>query len=152
MIRICFPQVFGEIGGVYEKYEKTFFLICTIILLALSLTTVILADDSSPAEPVRSYMTWELLGTMSGATAAVILIIQFIKAPLDKLWKIPTRYVVYIISLLILLSVEYVLSGTLTFDRIGLTMLNAVVVAMAAMGTYETTFRKFDNKQKDTTG
>ncbi|HHW22585.1 MAG TPA: hypothetical protein GXX26_06845 [Clostridiaceae bacterium] len=116
------------------------------------MTTVAIADDASTAEPARNYLTWEFLGTMYGATAAVLLIIQFIKAPLDKLWKIPTRYVVYVISLLILLSVEYVLTGTLTFDRTGLILLNAVVVAMAAMGTYEATFRKVENKQKDTPG
>jgi peptidoglycan/LPS O-acetylase OafA/YrhL len=132
--------------------KNLFFFICTIILFVLFMTTVAIADDASIAEPARNYLTWEFLGTMYGATAAVLLIIQFIKAPLDKLWKIPTRYVVYVISLLILLSVEYVLTGTLTFDRTGLILLNAVVVAMAAMGTYEATFRKVENKQKDTPG
>jgi len=132
--------------------KNLFFFICTIILFVLFMTTVAIADDASTAEPARNYLTWEFLGTMYGATAAVLLIIQFIKAPLDKLWKIPTRYVVYVISLLILLSVEYVLTGTLTFDRTGLILLNAVVVAMAAMGTYEATFRKVENKQKDTPG
>jgi len=132
--------------------KNLFFFICTIILFVLFMTTVAIADDASTAEPASNYLTWEFLGTMYGATAAVLLVIQFIKAPLDKLWKIPTRYVVYVISLLILLSVEYVLTGTLTFDRTGLILLNAVVVAMAAMGTYEATFRKVENKQKDTPG
>ena len=40
-----------------------------------------------PTEP----FTWEYLATIAGATAATLLIVQQLKLPLDKLWKIPTR-------------------------------------------------------------
>ena len=70
---------------------------------------------------------------------------QLLKLPLDKIWKIPTRIVVYFISLIILLLATWFTTG-ITLNTGLLTAVNAVIVALAAMGAYEITFRKIENK------
>lgn len=92
---------------------------------------------------MNEYLTWEFLGTFAGATAATTLIVQFLKLQVDKIWKVPTRFFVYFIAAVILFGIQ-IATGTLTIDRILLTLLNAVVVSMAAMGTYEVTFARFE--------
>lgn len=86
--------------------------------------------------------TWELLATMAGATAATTLIVQFLKLPFDKVWKIPTRIVVYVIAAIIMFAVLIATAVPFSFNNVALTLINAVVVALAAMGTYEVTFEK----------
>lgn len=119
-------------------------IIFCILLMALPAFAVNepLTDDNIAG----GYMTWDFLGTMTGATAAVLLVVQFLKTPLDKIWKIPTRYIVYLLSVFILVAVEFVNKGVFSFDRIFLTLLNAIIVTMAAMGAYEVTFREVDNQ------
>lgn len=90
---------------------------------------------------MNEFTTWANLGTMAGAVAAVLVVIQYIKAPLDKVWKVPTRALVYVLSLGILLAAQAALGG-LTVESAGLSALNAVVVALAAMGAYEATFNR----------
>ena len=88
--------------------------------------------------------TWGLLATMAGATTATTLIVQFLKLPFDKVWKIPTRIVVYVIAAAIMSAVMIATSVPFSFGNVGLTLLNAFVVALAAMGTYEVTFKKLE--------
>lgn len=113
----------------------------TLILMML-LPVVALAEGELPTEP----FTWAQLATIAGATAAVLLIVQLLKLPLDKVWKIPTRIVVYIISLILLLLANLFTDG-ITLQSGILTAVNAVIVALAAMGAYEMTFRKLDEKR-----
>ena len=89
----------------------------------------------------NDYITWEFLGTFAGAVAATTLIVQFLKLQADKVWKIPTRYIVYVIAFLVLLSYQ-VFFGRLTAQNIIITFFNAIIVTMASMGTYEVTFAK----------
>ncbi|MFU0828485.1 MAG: DUF2231 domain-containing protein [Lachnoclostridium sp.] len=96
--------------------------------------------------PMNNFMNWEFLSTMAGAVAATTLIVQFLKIPLDKVWKIHTRYVVYFIAFFLLFFVEY-FTGHITLERTVLNMLNAIIVAMASMGAYEVTFKQVENKQ-----
>ncbi len=103
------------------------------------------AITQSNAVPINDFMTWDFLGTMAGAVAATTLIVQFLKFPLDKVWKIHTRYVVYLIAFLLLFSVE-LFTGHITLERTILLMLNAIIVTMAAMGTYEVTFKQTESK------
>ncbi len=100
----------------------------------------------STAPPFENFMTWDFLGTMAGAVAATTLIVQFLKIPLDKVWKIHTRYVVYFISFFLLFFVEY-FTGHITMERTVLIMLNAIIVTMASMGTYEVTFKQVEEKK-----
>ena len=85
--------------------------------------------------------TWEILATVAGATAATLLIVQYTKAPLDKVWKVPTRVFVWLVALLILLGAQGFMTG-LTWSAVPLIVVNAFVVALAAMGAYEATFAK----------
>lgn len=114
---------------------------CLMLLLVLLLPVAAMAEGELPTDP----FTWSQLATIAGATLATVLIVQLLKLPLDKIWKIPTRIVVYFISLVILLLATLFTDG-LTVQTGLLTAVNAVIVALAAMGTYEITFRKIENK------
>lgn len=110
-----------------------------LALFMLILPGMALAEGELPTDP----FTWEYLATILGATAATLLIVQLIKLPLDKVWKIPTRIIVYVIALIILELATYFTTG-LTVSTAILTALNSVIVALAAMGAYEMTFAKKD--------
>lgn len=90
---------------------------------------------------MNEFVTWEGLATMSTATAVVTLVVQYIKAPLDKIWKIPTRALVYVLSLLILMSANAMTVG-ITWKNLGLCFINALLVSLASMGAYEATFNR----------
>ena len=116
--------------------------LCLILLIALLIPVAAMAEGELPTDP----FTWSQLATIAGATLATLLIVQLCKFPLDKIWKIPTRIVVYFISLIILLLATWFTDG-LTWSSGILTVFNAVIVALAAMGTYELTFRKVDENR-----
>ena len=113
-----------------------------LIVLLLLLPVVALAEGELPTEP----FTWQYLATIIGATAATLLIVQLCKFPLDKVWKIPTRFVVYFISLIIIETATYFTSGLDASSAI-LNILNAGIIALAAMGAYEMTFRRVDEQR-----
>lgn len=102
-------------------------------------------DDTKPEPTPGEPLTWEYLATIAGATAATLLIVQFLKVPLDTVWKIPTRAFVYLIALVLLLGGTYFTSG-LTVNTALLTAVNAVIVALTAYGAYEVTFKKLEQK------
>lgn len=115
---------------------------CLVLLSALLLScSVALAEGELPTEP----FSWEQLATIAGATVATVLIVQLLKLPLDKVWKVPTRIVVYLIALVILLLATQFTTG-LTPQNGLLTAVNAVIVALAAMGAYEVAIRKLEGK------
>ena len=99
------------------------------------------AVSDLPTEP----FTWEYLATIGGATLATMLIVQLLKLPLDKVWKIPTRIIVFVIAAIVLLLATHFTVG-LTAQNALLTIINAVIVALAAMGGYELTFAKLEKK------
>jgi hypothetical protein len=94
---------------------------------------------------MEEFLTWSYLATFAGAVAAVTLIVQFLKLPMDKVWKIPTRFIVFLIALIILFAVLF-FTDVITPEKAALTVLNAIVVTMASLGAYEVTFKKFENK------
>lgn len=122
----------------------TLILIMTVILL-ISVTAYAASGPDPTTGLISDYLTWQFLGTMAGAVAATTLIVQFLKMPLDKVWKVRTRFVVYFIALIILFAVEF-FTGKVTPERAALIILNAIIVATAAMGTYEATFKNLENK------
>ncbi len=111
------------------------------VMILLMLPVYALAQESAQ---VQAY-TWQSLGTMAGATAAVLMIVQYLKAPLDKVWKIPTRLLVYAVSFVVMLLSQY-FSGGLNAENVLLAAVNAVMVALSAYGTYELTFAKKEGK------
>ena len=97
-----------------------------------------------PTQPV----TWTQLATIGGAAMATMLIVQLLKLPLDKVWKIPTRIIVFVIAFIVLILATYFTQG-LDWNTALLTVINAVIVALTAMGGYELTFKKIEERQAD---
>lgn len=114
--------------------------VCLMLILAMLLPVAALAEGELPVDP----FTWEQLATIAGATVATLLIVQLLKLPLDKVWKIPTRIITYVIALIIMLLATHFTVG-LDWSKAGLAALNAVIVALAAMGSYQITFAKAEN-------
>ena len=100
-------------------------------------------ESELPTNP----FSWEQLATIAGAALATMLIVQLLKLPLDKVWKIPTRIIVFFISAVVMLLATYFTQG-LTWNTALLTILNAVVAALTAMGGYELTFAKIEERKK----
>ena len=117
---------------------------CLLLALIMILPAAALAEGELPTDP----FTWAQLITIGGATVAVLLIVQVLKLPIDKVWKIPTRIVVYVFSLIILLLATHFTTGLTVSDGF-LAAFNALIVTLAAMGSYELTFRKSDDARKE---
>lgn len=88
-------------------------------------------------------LTWEYLATIAGAAAFTLLIVQFFKVPLDKVWKMPTRVFAYLVALGIMLVATAFTAG-LKWENALLVCANAFIAAMTAYGAYEITFKKMD--------
>jgi hypothetical protein len=123
-----------------------------LLLLLFLLPVVAMAEQlaEAAAEVVASEIptnpvTWEQLATIGGAALATMLIVQLLKLPLDKVWKIPTRIIVFVIAFVVLILATYFTDG-LSWNTALLTVINAVIVALTAMGGYEMTFAKMEKK------
>lgn len=128
---------------------KKILLLMMLIAAVLVMTAVpsyCVADGmdeiAAPSEPV----TWEYLVTVAGASLMTLLIVQFIKAPLDRVWKVPTAFVAYMIALAILVSAHAMTSG-MNANTFLLCLLNAFIAATSAMGMYEKTFKKTEKTE-----
>ena len=118
-------------------------LVCAAILAVPVLGAAEGMDSlTAPSEPV----TWEYLVTVAGASLMTLLIVQFIKAPLDRVWKVPTAFVAYMIALAILVAAHAMTSG-MNANTLLLCLLNAFIAATSAMGMYEKTFRKIEKTE-----
>ena len=95
--------------------------------------------DVSVGEP----LTWTYLATIAGAAAFTLLVVQFLKAPLDKVWKIPTRVFAYVVALGVMMVATAFTTG-LTVDNALLVGVNALLAALSAYGAYEVTFGKIE--------
>ena len=131
---------------------KKFFACILLFLLllpvmALGEALVEVATEIVAAEIPTNPVSWEQLATIGGAAMATMLIVQLLKLPLDKVWKIPTRIIVFVIAFAVLILATYFTQG-LTWNTALLTVINAVIVALTAMGGYELTFKKIEDRQK----
>jgi peptidoglycan/LPS O-acetylase OafA/YrhL len=116
-----------------------------IALFVLAVMSPAFADDGSVPTP-DNYMSLGFLGTFAGAVAAVVLVVQFLKAPADKVWKIPTRYVAFIVALIILFVFEAAVNRLSTPGWYIVVPFNAILVALTAMGSYDTAKAIVNNK------
>jgi len=89
---------------------------------------------------MNELMTWTNLGTLAGATAAVLLIVQYLKPILPQ--RLPTRLLALLVALAVLEAATAITGGTL--EAYGLSVLNAILVASSAMGAYQVTFAASD--------
>lgn len=88
---------------------------------------------------MNEMMSWANLGTLAGATAAVLLIVQYLKPLFPKL---PTRWLALALAVVILEAATAIAGGPP--EAYGLALLNAVLVASSAMGAYQVTFAPSD--------
>ncbi len=86
-------------------------------------------------DSISEFLTWEELATFSGSVAIVGIIVQFTKKLFDKIVKIPTKFYTYIISVIILVLTDY-FTGKFSMSYITLDLFDAVLVSLAANGTY----------------
>lgn len=129
-------------------------LLLFVVLFVMVLPAVVIAEEvvlEVAASVVESELptnpfSWEQLATISGAALATMLIVQLLKLPLDRVWKIPTRIIVFLIAAAVMLLATYFTKG-LSADTAILTILNAVIAALTAMGGYELTFAKIEHKE-----
>lgn len=83
--------------------------------------------------------TWEALSTSAGCSAAVLLIMQYVKGYLPE-W-LPTRLAVLALAFT-LLTGAWLFTGGCRFSDIPLIAVNSFTVALAAMGAYETAIKE----------
>lgn len=130
------------------KKRIAFFLLFLLLIpvAAMAEALVEVATEVVASEIPTEPVTWEQLATIGGAAMATLLLVQLLKLPLDKVWKIPTRIIVFVIAFIVLLLATYFTQG-LTWNTALLTVINAVIVALTAMGAYELTFAKLEKKK-----
>jgi hypothetical protein len=102
----------------------------------------------------NQFFTVDILTTIAGLVVAILLIVQFLKSPVDliynkicKLFKVesngfPTQVLVVILSEIMLYSVMYFTSQLNSNVDIFLTSINGLVTAAAAMKSYESMTKK----------
>ena len=87
----------------------------------------------------ESFFTWEQLATYGGATVATMLFVQFTKE-LPGIKSLPTRLWAFIVAA-VLMILATVFTSEVTPAVILITVVNAVIVAMAAVGGYDITHK-----------
>lgn len=113
------------------------------LLLCLLMIFLPICALAETGETVTEPFSWQYLATVGGAAAFTLLVVQFLKAPLDKVWKIPTRFLVYVIALVTMLAATALTTG-LNIDSVLLAAVNAVLAATSAYGMYEVSFAKLE--------
>ena len=134
-----------------NKLKKIWFFLILFLLPVCAVAEEIAIEVAASvveSELPTNPFSWEQLATIAGASVATMLIVQLLKLPLDKVWKIPTRIVVFVIAAVVMLLATYFTQG-LSWNTAILTVLNAVIAALTAMGGYELTFAKLEKKNKE---
>ena len=131
-----------------RKFVFTVVLLLLFPAFAIAEALVEVATEVVASEIPTQPVTWSQLATIGGAAMATMLIVQLLKLPLDKVWKIPTRIIVFVIAFVVLGLATYFTQG-LDWSVALLTIINAVIVALTAMGGYELTFKKIEERQAD---
>ena len=83
---------------------------------------------------ITAFFDWQYLATFAGAAAATGIVTQFLKGPVDRVFKIPTQVLSYMVALVILILAQ-VFTGTFSAPNAVLALFNALLVATAASGT-----------------
>ena len=92
---------------------------------------------------MNEYITLNYLATFAGMVVVVNLIVQFLKPLIDSVKKIHTRYLVWVIAIILSVTVQAI-TGAFTAETITLLILNSVLITLTAMGTYEVTLKKLE--------
>lgn len=84
---------------------------------------------------MEGFFTWEILATYAGATIFTTMVTQYVKQ-IPFLQAIPTQVISYIVAILGLLLGTYFTVG-LTVENACLCFANAIVICVAANGSYD---------------
>lgn len=84
---------------------------------------------------MNEFVTWTTLGTYAGAVMMVTIITQFLKQ--TPLAKLNAQLLAYLVAVAILIGAEAFNGSAVTVQGVILCLLNAVIVALAANGTYD---------------
>ena len=95
---------------------------------------------------MNEFWSWQTLATYAGATAATLLVTQFVKGLADKYFTIPTNLVAYGVALVVLILAQQ-FTGTLDASTAVLSVFNAILVATAASGSYDAAHRIAGSKE-----
>ena len=127
--------------------KKTISVTALVLLVTcLVLPTFALAEGALLND--GGFFDWASIGTFSGAVAATVFVVQLLKLPLDKVWKIPTRLVAYLVALAILVAAK-VFGGGITWEGLALCLINAVLVSLSAMAAYEVAIGGVEKHKQD---
>ena len=83
----------------------------------------------------ETFFTWGDLVTYGGAVMAVLIITEFTK-DLPGIRRIPTRLWAYLVALVLLIPARIFTADTIYAEDILLCLINGVLVAMAAVGSF----------------
>ena len=89
------------------------------------------------------FFTWGDLATYGGAVMAVLIITEFTK-DLPFIRRIPTRLWAYLVALVLLVLAAVFTADELKAEDILLCLINGVIVAMAAVGSYHSVQENMD--------
>lgn len=120
-------------------------IIVLVFCLVAIMSTVAFAADGTESPPViGDFYSWEVIITSGGCMMATLALTQFFKS----IWPqaIPTQFLSYFIALLILLAANY-FTGVLTWETGIISILNAIVIALAANGGYNN-IKEINNSAK----
>ena len=84
---------------------------------------------------IEQFMTWGDLATYGGAVIAVLIITEFTKE-LQGIRRIPTRLWAYFIAFTLMTAAVVFTADKIRAKDILLCLVNGVIVAMAAVGSY----------------
>ena len=84
---------------------------------------------------MEHFFTWGDLATYGGAVMAVLIITEFTK-DLPGIRKIPTRIWAYMVALVLLVPAAVFTADTIRAEDVLLCLVNGVLVAMAAVGSF----------------
>ena len=112
----------------------------------LSIGATALAETA--VNPIlKEPFTWASLGTIAGCTVFALVVVQTLKAPLDRFFHIPTRLLVYGVCLTAMV-LSTLFSGNASWEAILLAAVNALIPTASAYGAYELTFAQRDRAEK----
>lgn len=89
------------------------------------------------------FLTWGDLVTYGGAVMAVLIITEFTK-DLPGIRRIPTRLWAYLIALVLLAAATVFTADRVRAQDMLLCLVNGVIVAMAAVGSYHSVRETMD--------
>ncbi len=87
----------------------------------------------------EQFLTWDMLGTFSGALAAVMIVTQLTK-DIPGIRRIPTQLYSYFVALAVM-AASAVFGGRTSPADFVLLLINAAVVALSANGGYDAWMR-----------